>query len=256
MKTITTLKLNSVSTIIFALATFGLILTAGVRAASDPKFTTIDFPGAISTVAQDINSEGDIVGVYTEVGNMMHGFFLHDGTFTSIDFPGSTMTHVYGINPRGDIVGEYRDLANKWHGFMLHDAVFTPIDFPGATTTSAWGISPKRTIAGTYSDASGKMHAYLLNKRGEFTSLDPPWGFDQGQVHGVNSIGVAVGCWWVGGVMHSLLVKDGEYITNDFPDSMMSMNWRINSSGWMVGHYNDVSNKTHGYLAMGSLKYT
>jgi hypothetical protein len=187
----------------------------------------------------------------------MHGFLLSDGIFTAIDFPASTMTHVYGINPRGDIVGEYRDVANNWHGFLLRDGVFTSIDVPGATRTDAYGISPKRMIAGTYNDAGGKQHAYLLNKHGEFITLDPPWSFITGMVHGVNNNGTAVGCWWdAAGMMHSLLVREGEYITNDFPDSKMSMNWRINSQGWMVGHYVDSANVTHGYQAKGSRKYT
>lgn len=48
------------------LVAFSVMLAAGVAAASDPKFTTIDVPDAKSTVAQDINSEGDIVGLYTD----------------------------------------------------------------------------------------------------------------------------------------------------------------------------------------------
>ena len=256
MRTETTLKLKSAPMIIVVLTAFSLMLAAGAAAASDPKFTTIDVPGAISTVAQDINSEGDIVGLYTDAANKMHGFLLANGNFNSIDFPGSTMTRAYGINSRVDIVGEYRDIANNWHGFLLRDGFFTSIDFPGAIRTDAYGISPKRMIAGTYSDANGKTHAYLLNKHGEFVTLDPPFSFETGMVHSVNSTGVAVGCWWdAAGMMHSMLVREGEYITNDFPDSKMSMNWRINSEGWMVGQYTDLNNKIHGYQAKGTRKY-
>ena len=257
MRKVTAWSLDSAAMVILSFVAFGLMLAAGVAAASDPRFTTIDVPDAISTVAQDINSEGDIVGLYTDGGNKMHGFLLANGNFNSIDFPGSTMTHAYGVNSRVDIVGEYRDVANNWHGFLLRDGAFTSIDFPGATRTDAYGISPKGMIAGTYNDADGKTHAYLLNKHGEFVTLDPPFSFETGMVHSVNSNGVAAGCWWdAAGMMHSLLVRDGEYITNDFPDSKMSMNWRINSEGWMVGQYTDLNNKTHGYQAKGSRKYT
>jgi hypothetical protein len=257
MRTVTAWKLNRTSTIILTLVAFSLILTAGVAADSGPTFTTIDVPGATFTNAYDITPDGDIVGVYRDTGNKAHGFLLSNGNFTTIDFPGATQTRAFGVNPRGDVTGDYKDAGSKNHGFLLRDGVFTSIDFPGATYTDAWGISPKRTIAGTYVDTNGKQHAYLLNKHGEFVTLDPPFSFEIGMVHGVNSNGVAVGCWWdAGGMMHSLLVRDGEYITNDFPDSKMSMNWRINSEGWVVGHYTDLGNKTHGYQAKGSRKYT
>jgi len=239
------------------LVAFGLILAAGVAAYSGPTFTTIDFPGATFTNAYDITPDGDIVGVFRDAANKPHGFLLSNDAFTAIDYPGAVQTRAFGINPRGDIVGDYKDAGNNFHGFLLRDGVFSPIDFPGATYTDAWGLSPKRTIAGTYIDANGKTHAYLVNKRAEFVTLDPPFTFDVGMVHGVNGNGVAVGCWWdAAGMMHSLLVRDGEYITNDFPDSKMSMNWRINSEGWVVGHYTDLGNKTHGYQARGSRKYT
>lgn len=250
----TIVKTASLATL--TLVALGLILSAGAAAAPDPKFTTIDVPGAVLTNAYDINSEGDIVGLYTDAGNKMHGFMLSNGNFNVIDFPGSTMTHAYGINPRVDIVGDYKDAAGN-HGFLLRDGVFTSIDVPGASSTTAWGIGPKKNITGTYKDASGKIHAFLLNKQGEFSTLDPPFSFAQAQTHGVNARGDAVGCWWDGGgMMHSLLVREGEYITNDFPDSKMSMNWRINPEGWVVGHYTDLGNKTHGYQARGSRKYT
>ena len=256
MRNVRTLQLNNALIILVVLVAFGLILTAGAAAASDPTFTTIDVPGAIGTQAYDINSEGDIVGLYTDAGGKMHGFMLSNGNFNIIDFPGSTMTRAYGINSRVDIVGDYKDAAGN-HGFLLRDGVFTSIDVPGASTTTAWGIGPKKNITGSYKDASGKSRAFLLNKHGEFSTLDPPFSFAQAWTHGVNARGDAVGCWWdAGGMMHSLLVREGEYITNDFPDSKMSMNWKVNPEGWMVGHYTDLGNKTHGYQARGSRKYT
>ena len=45
-------------------------------------FTTIDVPGASSTLAVGINSRGDIVGQYS-AGGTTHGFLLDkEGTFT------------------------------------------------------------------------------------------------------------------------------------------------------------------------------
>lgn len=231
------------------MATFGLILAAGVAADSEPRFTTIDFPDAVLTAPYDINSEGDIVGNFTDLANQMHGFLLRDGNFTAIDFPGSTMTHVYGVNSPGDIVGEYRDAGNNWHGFLLRDDNFTTTDVPEGKFVP-WGISANGKITGSYIDVNGKTHAGVLDKRGQLTVHDPPFSFSTASVHSLTGKGdTIVGCWFdEARIMHSLIVRNGEYITNDFPGSVMGMNWRINPSGQMVGYYRDNLGKIHGYL--------
>jgi hypothetical protein len=69
-------------------------------------FTTIDVPGASSTLPRGINPRGDIVGFYG-VGGAFHAFLLHEGTFTDIDVPGAAFTRPRSINPQGDVVGFY-----------------------------------------------------------------------------------------------------------------------------------------------------
>ena len=39
-----------------------------------------------------INNAGDVVGQFTDAGNVNHGFLLSGGKFTQIDFPGSVST--------------------------------------------------------------------------------------------------------------------------------------------------------------------
>src|ERR1700722_13760840 len=97
---------------------FALGAASNVRA-DGPTFTTIDFPGAVSTQLWGINPAGDIVGFYTLSDTSSHGFLLSGQNFTPIDFPGSAVTFLYGINPRGDIVGEYASTLTGPHtGFV------------------------------------------------------------------------------------------------------------------------------------------
>jgi uncharacterized membrane protein len=188
-----------------------------------------------------------------DAGYYMHSFLFRDGDFTTIDFPDSTMTHAYGINSPGDVVGEYRDAAGHWHGFLLHNDNFTQIDYPGSRLTQTWGINASRTITGSYVDSSDKTHAFALDKRGAFTTLDPSFDFTAAYAHGLTPrTDTIVGCWYEGPIMHSLIVRNGEYFTNDFPGSVMSMNWRVNPSGQMVGHYRDSGGRVHGYLFSNS----
>ena len=58
-------------------------------------FTVIDFPGAKATVASKINTQGQIVGAYSENSNtpaldLPHGFLFDKGVFTTIEASDAT----------------------------------------------------------------------------------------------------------------------------------------------------------------------
>ena len=87
------------------------------------KFTEFSFPNATSTMATGINAADEIVGVYTDSSNAMHGFTLTNpltkAKFTSIDDPnGVGTTTVNGLNDAGDLVGFYVDGAGNTDGFL------------------------------------------------------------------------------------------------------------------------------------------
>ena len=237
--------------VVLALITFALMLAAVPVAAANWIFTTIDVPDAKSTVGNDINSRGDIVGVYTGADKKVHGYLLSDGKFTTIDFPNAAIeTRAYGINTQGDIVGGY----DGYRGFLLREGVFTSIDFPGAVYTDAWGINSNGDIGGSYSIDGNWLHAYVLTKHGEYVAVEPPLHQTDSMIHGINSRDDVVGCWWdTAGEMHGLLGKGGVYSSVDFPGTIIeSMNYRINEQGWMAGYYTDSNNMTHGYYAWDS----
>jgi uncharacterized membrane protein len=243
-------RTNAIKAGLAALCLFTLSLVPNSTSAGAPNwtFTSIDFPGASLTVAYDINEDGNIVGHYRN-STGFHGYLLSEGQFTTIDFPGALQTRAYGINSKGNIVGLYLDSIG-YHGFLLQGSAFTSIDFPDSTYTEAWDINSRGDITGDYDDADGKTRSFLLTKGGSFISLDPPFAFSASLTHGLTpKSDTIVGCWWDDtDIMHSLIIEDGEYITNDFPDSVMSMNWRVNPSGQMVGRYLDNLGKNHAYL--------
>ena len=85
-------KLNITLTV--ALLLLGCFwLSPAVKAASDlpqsTKFTQIDVPGSVFTVANGINPRGDIVGAYVDSSGRLHGFLLSKARFTTIDPPGA-----------------------------------------------------------------------------------------------------------------------------------------------------------------------
>jgi hypothetical protein len=81
----------------------------------------IDFPSAVNTAVFDIDSSGDLAGIYTTgpTGQNSHGFVFSQGRFTTIDFPEGTFTQVFGITDQGYISGRYQDADSKIYGFLL-----------------------------------------------------------------------------------------------------------------------------------------
>lgn len=68
------------------------------------------FPGANSTVAEGIDTAGDIVGWFLDSNNAPHGFLLSGGAYTQLDVPGVGETVAYGIN---DVAG------GRWDGRLF-----------------------------------------------------------------------------------------------------------------------------------------
>src|SRR5947208_3666288 len=97
---------------ICTLVALSLILVGPVNCSAQPKpgaFTTIDFPGALSTGGNPsnwfrINAEGQIAGGFQDTSGKTHGFLLTKGNFVTIDYPGAIFSELNQINDRGDIL--------------------------------------------------------------------------------------------------------------------------------------------------------
>jgi probable HAF family extracellular repeat protein len=80
----------------------GFLLDKGV-------YTTIEAPGASTTIPFGINNRGQIVGVSFD-GVRYRGFLLSNGTFTTPATPPGTFATSFpvDIDDRGRIVGDYQ----------------------------------------------------------------------------------------------------------------------------------------------------
>ena len=82
------------------------------------QFSSHAVPGAVITASRDINSKGQVVGIYWDKKFNDHGFVLDGGTYSSFDYPSSTWTDGNAINDHGLIVGSYSDSAGAEHGYV------------------------------------------------------------------------------------------------------------------------------------------
>jgi uncharacterized membrane protein len=151
----------------------------------DPEtntFTDLN-PTSWFTIAQGINSQGEVVGSSNfdfaddpcpGLGNpfLRYGWFrAEDGTVTYFEVNGSR-TSARGISDEGSIVGFVTDLDDgKVKGFKVEldgsqcqsitVAASDLIEFPGAELNFLQGIKNSGTIAGSYRDDQDISHGFM-----------------------------------------------------------------------------------------------
>ncbi len=241
--------MHPVRTVISTLTlVFGLTSSASAITFS---FTTIDVPGSLGTVAQDINNSGAIVGVFSASppAAVRQGFLLSGGSFTPLIVPGAPRTAAANINDPGQIVGFFRDTAVVNHGFLLSGGGFTTIDPAGATASFANGINDSSGIVGQYTDAAGIDHGFLLSG-GTFTTIDIP-GATSTSANDINDAGLIVGFFTdaAGRDRSYLRNLDGSFTLIDVPGATDTrVEGGINNRGDIVGDFTDPTGAIHGFL--------
>ena len=76
------------------------------------SFSTINFPGALSTQAFGINATGQIVGAFNDATGT-HGLLESGAAFSTIDVPNTTFNEAFGINAAGHIRGDIRKTTRR-----------------------------------------------------------------------------------------------------------------------------------------------
>lgn len=68
------------------------------------NFTSIEYPGTITTDAVGVNNKGIVVGNIYEA-TTVHAYVYSEGSFSILDYPGAKYTWANGINDNGEVVG-------------------------------------------------------------------------------------------------------------------------------------------------------
>jgi uncharacterized membrane protein len=238
-----------------AAATLVLVMTAVVRGheGRQPRYRSIDIPGATLTTAQGVNGRRDVVGWYVNASGT-HGYLLSEGTITTIDYPGAVYTDARGINGHGEIVGAYRmpgEPAVNFHGYRrTRYGEFIPIDFPGHTNTIPQRITNTGLVLGCRhdNDLMATMRGIEINSHNtsEATDISLFASMNNG-ITPDGSVGVGLYTDMDTGKGRAYLLYGNSVLPFDVPGSTSTAGWDINPEGDVVGVYRDASNKFHGF---------
>ena len=216
----------------------------------DGEFLRHDFPGSLNTFFYALSNTGMAAGHYQDSNGLYHGVILEDGVLRQYDFPGAVQTQIYGISDStGALTGNYIDASGVRRGFSGDEM----IEFPGAAETYAEFVNAGGGMVGSYVDTDGLFHPYIRTRNGRFVSLDLSRAerLEFYFVHGINDAMV---------VVSRAKPVDGDTLTyvgtfrdglQEFkiPGSVSTEGWNINQDGSIVGHYDSVDGRRHGFIA-------
>ncbi len=216
----------------------------------DGVFTTYDFPGSQKTHFYALGNSGQAAGHYQNSDGLFHGVVLENGELREYNFPGAVQTEIYGISDAtGALTGNFIGADGVRRGFS-GDAI---VEVPEASATYADFVNASGRMVGSFIDADGLYHPYMHNPDGRFISLDLPQAdqFEYFYVHGINDVGTLVGRskrlgdvprTSVGSLQHGLRPLQ-------FPGSVSTEGYNINQDGSVVGHYDSLDGRRHGFIA-------
>ncbi|MGH9214164.1 MAG: hypothetical protein ACRD2C_26365 [Acidimicrobiales bacterium] len=154
--------------------------------------------------------------------------------------------------------------GNVFHGFVLDDdGDFTTIDHPDAGTTvgpdslgtgtQISGINDRGELLGLYADRSEVIREFVRNRRGRYTTIDPPGSFANEETVDINNRGEMVGFSDAdgentAGTQGFLRTRRGRYETIEVPGATSTAALKLNDRGQVAGIYFDQDTTAHGFV--------
>ena len=223
----------------------------------DGVLTTYDFPGSQKTHFYALGNNGNAAGHYEDSDGLFHGVILENGEMRQYDFPGSVQTEIYGISDAtGALTGNFTDASGVRRGFS-GDII---VEYPGAAATYADFVNESGFMVGSYINAEGMYNAYVRSPNNTF--IDYPLGeggivLEYAFIHGLTDSGIFVARSkqeddvpraYVGNFQNRVAVE------LQIPGSVSAEGWNINQDGSVVGYYDSLDGRRHGFIARPAAK--
>lgn len=229
----------------------GFILSKG-------SFTSVSYPGQVSTFLEGMNDVGQIAGTSWISNNSSYFNFVYnfqDQTFTELKTPPGSITFSNAINDGGTVVG-YTLLVARTVGFeySLNSGKFKLILPVNVAFAEPFGITARGQVVGRVALHNGQFSDSVVFEGGQYRILNIPGV--QAAVSGINPAGTAyVGGY--GGIPSSAFIYANKIFTTlQFPGAIVTYANGVNNAGQVVGSFTDAAGFTHGFLYSPSSEAT
>ena len=126
----------------------------------------IEFPGAVETFADFINSQGGMVGSYVDAEGLYYPYVrAPTGRFISLDLPRADKLEyffVHGINDAQIIVSRAKAVDGVLATYVgTFRSGLKPFKVPGSVSTEGYNINQDGSIVGNYVLPDGRTHGFI-----------------------------------------------------------------------------------------------
>ena len=163
--------------------------------------------------------------------------------FENISVPGVDFLEVTSSNDHGHYAGNTKNSNGKVIGFTLINGEFTTYDVSDSKATVFYGFNNSGQAVGYYNDQNEISHGVIL-QNGALEVFDFP-AAAQTQPFGITEAGQVVGDIFDENNNVFGFIGDMEF---NIPGSTATYVDHINSSGIIVGSYEDMNRISHGFI--------
>src|ERR1051325_7650518 len=202
--------------------------------------------------AEDIDSQGDIVGYADTLG-----FLYTGGSYAPVIQNGAQMLF-FAVNDDDQAVGYYINSGGTFGLLYTHSDAgdsysnLVPPFSSSPTLTLAFDINALGDVVGYYRSGSdiSSDRAYLFKDGTVYLTILPG---NEAYAVAINDSDQVVGDYFAGGRDHGFVYdwESDTYITIDVPSSTQTSAEDINNSGQIIGSYRDLHGDLHAFLYSG-----
>ena len=146
--------------------------------------TIVEFPGALETYADFVNSEGGMVGSYVDADGIYNAYVhVADGDFVSLKLTTEAKQEyffVHGINDARVVVARAKPVDAPPITYVgLFPEGLQELKFPGSVSTEGYNINQDGSVVGHYDTADGRRHGFIARPITDTTEPgeDPPLSY-------------------------------------------------------------------------------
>ena len=231
----------------------------------------IEFPGALETYADFINSQGGMVGSYVNAEGLYYPYVrTPTGRFVSLDLPRAANLEyffVHGINDAQTIVARTKAIGGVPLTYIgtFQDGL-KPFKVPDSVSTEGYNINQDGSIVGHYDTTDGLRHGFIARPA---TDTDEPvdpepvpatygtYTYETIDVPGAEILVLTASSDFedyagnarsADGKEIAFTLIDGVFTTYDFPGSQKTHFYALGNNGNAAGYYEDSEGKHHGVV--------
>ena len=241
----------------------------------------VEYPGALETYADFVNSVGGMVGSYVDADGIYNAYVrVEEGAadsdptdnFLSLKLTTEAQQEyffVHGINDSRIVVARAKLVDAPPLTYVgLFPEELQELKFPGSVSTEGYNINQDGSVVGHYDTADGRRHGFIARPIGdtaapvEDTPTVPPifayYTFETIDVPGVDFLELTASSDFEdyagnarsadGEKMVGFTRIDGVFTTYDFSGSKNTYFYALGNDGRAAGHYEDSEGLHHGVI--------